>query len=295
MTTFTFNDVGLASSWAALTTRPLAERAIGNQPLRQHQCEVLNTANSQSSSSSAGHAYVVTSSAWLEPDDVFAFMAQPEAGRLLAADGSVMIARAGATGEDVVAGRSFLINHPWDLILANERFLAKKQNYTRAADFHSSLYVDGRLQVGKGTKILPGVVIEGDVVIGEDCKIGPNCYIRGATSIGNRCHVGQSVELKNSILMDGTNVGHLSYVGDSVLGQKVNLGAGTVTSNLRHDGKNHRSLVGDALVDTGRRKFGAILGDGVHTGINTSLYPGRKIGPGATTRPGAIVERDIHS
>ena len=142
---------------------------------------------------------------------------------------------------------------------------------------------------------LPGVVIEGDVIIGEDCKIGPNCYLRGATSIGDRCHVGQAVEIKNSILMDGTNVGHLSYVGDSILGRRVNLGAGTLTSNLRHDGRNHRTLVAGELVDTGRRKFGTVVGDGVHTGIHTSIYPGRKLATGATTRPGDIVRNDLLS
>jgi bifunctional UDP-N-acetylglucosamine pyrophosphorylase/glucosamine-1-phosphate N-acetyltransferase len=88
-------------------------------------------------------------------------------------------------------------------------------------------------------------------------------------------------------------VGHLSYIGDSILGEKVNLGAGTTTSNLRHDGKNHFSKVGDKLVDTGRRKFGTIIGDNVHTGINTSIYPGRKIWPGLTTRPADIVIQDL--
>ena len=137
------------------------------------------------------------------------------------------------------------------------------------------------------------MVIEGDVIIGADCKIGPNCYLRGATTIGDRCHVGQAVEIKNSILMDGTNVGHLSYVGDSILGRKVNFGAGTLTSNLRHDGRNHRTLVAGELVDTGRRKFGAVVGDGVHTGIHTSIYPGRKLAAGTTTRPGDIVRTDL--
>jgi bifunctional UDP-N-acetylglucosamine pyrophosphorylase/glucosamine-1-phosphate N-acetyltransferase len=158
---------------------------------------------------------------------------------------------------------------------------------------HASLYVDGRLQVGKGTKILPGVVIEGDVIIGDHCKVGPNCYIRGSTSIGDKCHVGQAVEIKNSILLPGTNVGHLSYLGDSILGEKVNFGAGTITSNLRHDGGAHRSPVAGRMADTGRRKLGAIVGDGVHTGIHTSLYPGRKLWPKTSTLPGAIVDKDI--
>ena len=93
--------------------------------------------------------------------------------------------------------------------------------------------------------------------------------------------------------MNNTNVGHLSYIGDSVLGEKVNLGAGTVSSNLRHDGSNHRSEFHGELIDTGRRKFGVVVGDGVHTGINTSFYPGRKLYPGTTTLPGQIVQKDL--
>ena len=92
--------------------------------------------------------------------------------------------------------------------------------------------------------------------------------------------------------MDGARVPHLSYVGDSVLGEKVNLGCGTITANFRHDGANHRSMVKGELVDTGRRKLGAILGDGVHTGINTSIYPGRKLCPGTSTLPGEVGIRD---
>jgi bifunctional UDP-N-acetylglucosamine pyrophosphorylase/glucosamine-1-phosphate N-acetyltransferase len=101
------------------------------------------------------------------------------------------------------------------------------------------------------------------------------------------------VEIKNCLILSGSNVGHLSYVGDSVLGENVNFGAGTTTSNLRHDGKNHRSMIDGILVDTGRRKFGTIVGDGVHTGIHTSIYPGRKFWPGTTTLPGAIVQHDV--
>ena len=131
------------------------------------------------------------------------------------------------------------------------------------------------------------------MVIGTNCKIGPNCYIRGNTSIGDGCHIGQSVEIKNCVILSKTNVGHLSYVGDSVLGERVNFGAGTTTSNLRHDGKNHRSEVNGRVIDTGRRKFGTIVGDRVHTGINTSIYPGRKFWPDTTTLPGEIVRRDV--
>jgi len=184
--------------------------------------------------------------------------------------------------------------YSWDILKANELAVALNTVWENKGIAHSSLYVDGKLSVGAGTKILPGVVIEGDVIIGSNCKIGPNCYIRGSTSIGHQCHIGQAVEIKNSVIFNQTNVGHLSYIGDSILGEKVNLGSGTTTSNLRHDGKTHSSKVSNKLVDTGRRKFGTVIGDNVHTGINTSIYPGRKIWPGVTTRPADIVIQDLH-
>ena len=93
--------------------------------------------------------------------------------------------------------------------------------------------------------------------------------------------------------MDNTHVGHLSYFGDSVIGENVNIGAGTITANLKHDNENVKSMYNNVLVDSGRRKLGAIIADNVHTGINTSIYPGRKIFPGKTTMPGEVVKKDV--
>ncbi len=194
------------------------------------------------------------------------------------------------TGEKVKC--SFPIKYPWDLLEANE-FLLKDIKSKSEGEIDKNTTIKGNLIVGKNTKILPGVYIEGNVIIGENCDIGPNCYIRGSTSIGNNCKVGQAVEIKNSILMDGSKVPHLSYVGDSVIGENANLGAGTIIANLRHDNQNVKSEVKGELLDSGRRKFGAIIGDNVHIGINTSILPGRKIWPGLTTAPGEIVKRDI--
>lgn len=195
----------------------------------------------------------------------------------------------------VKALHSFRIIHPWDLLKANEDYLAQLGESKIDGDIHDSAVIEGHVHLGKGSRILPGVFIEGNVVVGENCKIGPNCYIRGATSIGDQCHIGQAVEIKNSIILAHTAIGHLSYAGDSVIGQRVNFGAGTIISNFRHDGANHRSLVNGTLIDTGRRKFGAIIGDHVHTGIHTAIYPGRKIAANSTTRPGDIVQYDIES
>ena len=187
---------------------------------------------------------------------------------------------------------SFLLVHPWDLLRLNEQLVGQLGADDIRGELSPAAHINGRLVLGEESRVLPGVYIEGKVIIGRNCKIGPNCHVRGNTSIGDNCHIGQSVEIKNCLIGSRSHVGHLSYVGDSVLGDGVNLGAGTITANFRHDGKNHRSMVDGGLVDTGRRKFGAILGDGVHTGIHTSIYPGRKIGPGATTRPGEIVRQD---
>jgi len=190
---------------------------------------------------------------------------------------------------------SFIMTHPWELLRVNSDVLSTKKKYEIKGTIRTGATVDGELSLGAGSLILPGVYIEGFVVIGENCKIGPNCYIRGNTSIGNNCHIGQAVEIKNSIFMDNVNAGHLSYIGDSIIGFGTNLGAGTITANFRHDGKNHVSASLGVLVDTGLRKFGTVLGDDVHTGIHTSIFPGRKIWPHKFTLPGDVVKKDIKS
>jgi UDP-N-acetylglucosamine diphosphorylase / glucose-1-phosphate thymidylyltransferase / UDP-N-acetylgalactosamine diphosphorylase / glucosamine-1-phosphate N-acetyltransferase / galactosamine-1-phosphate N-acetyltransferase len=234
--------------------------------------------------------------AWITEADADAWR---ESGRKTLADPSgtplAWTGDAPDAGDVHTASSSFPILHPWDLLRANELAVSLLAGDEIHGEVHPSAVIEGKVRIGHATRVLPGVFIEGNVIIGDHCKIGPNCYLRGNTSIGDHCHIGQSVEIKNCLILPHTNVGHLSYVGDSVLGEHVNLGAGTIVSNLRHDGKNHRSMVAGRLVDSGRRKLGAIIGDGVHTGINTSIYPGRKLWPGTTTRPGEIVQHDIHS
>lgn len=194
----------------------------------------------------------------------------------------------------VVAERHWLpIGYPWDLLDANLYMLDNYMPGEIHGEVSPAAHVNGPLYVGKGSVVRPGVYIEGPVMIGEGCTVGPNCYLRPGTVLGRGCKVGQGCEIKNSILMDGAAVPHLSYVGDSVIGEKANLGCGTVTANFRHDGKNHRSQVKGELVDTGRRKLGAIIGDGVHTGIHTAIYPGRKLWPHTSTLPGEVVREDL--
>ena len=264
-------------------SRRIEEFPIANCPLAQHQRTLIGRAGP------AMHPH-----AWLDPAELADFLTSGRAA-LVDAGGNVLawLGVAPDLGSVWPAKASFLIIHPWDLLRANEQCVAALRENSIKGDIHPSVVIEGLLHLGPGTRLLPGVFIEGNVVVGANCKIGPNCYIRGNTSIGDACHIGQSVEIKNCLILSQTSVGHLSYVGDSVLGAQVNFGAGTTTSNLRHDGANHRSMADGVLLDTGRRKFGAIVGDGVHTGINTSIYPGRQLWPHTTTRPGEIVQRDL--
>jgi UDP-N-acetylglucosamine diphosphorylase/glucosamine-1-phosphate N-acetyltransferase len=178
----------------------------------------------------------------------------------------------------------FNLTYPWDLLTANESLLAgvEPQNLSEVED---NVVLNGPITVGRNTVIRSGSYIMGPVIIGDDCDIGPNCYVRSATSIGDGCHIGAAVEVKNSIIMRGTKIPHHNYVGDSVIGEQCNFGAGTKIANLRLDKKNIRA----AGIDTGRRKLGAIIGDHVETGINASINVGSVIGNNAFIGLGAIV------
>ena len=236
--------------------------------------------------------------AWVSQED-WQLLAKAESPAVLVtANGDVLAWTGEDPGDDsstqlTASEESLLIRYPWDYIAVNEQLVSQLKEQANQGDISPAAHIDGVVQLGEGSRILPGVVIEGNVSIGQHCKIGPNCYLRGSTTIGNHCHIGQAVEIKNSIIGHNTSIGHLSYVGDSVIGNDVNFGAGTITSNLRHDGTNHLSRVRDGLVDTGRRKLGTIVGDGTHTGILTAIYPGRKLGPHSQTLPNETVQKDI--
>ncbi|WP_135363320.1 bifunctional sugar-1-phosphate nucleotidylyltransferase/acetyltransferase [Halosimplex halophilum] len=180
---------------------------------------------------------------------------------------------------------------PWELLEANEWKLADLDRDLRG-EVHESADLRGDVVVEEGATVDAGVVVEGPALVREGAEVGPNAYVRGATLLGEDTHVGNAVEVKNSVIMAGTHVPHHSYVGDSVLGRDVNFGAGTKVANLRHDGGDVYFTVKGERVSTGRRKFGVVAGDGVKTGINTSLNPGVRLSAGATTTPGESVTRD---
>ncbi|CQR53305.1 bifunctional sugar-1-phosphate nucleotidylyltransferase/acetyltransferase [Haloferax massiliensis] len=183
------------------------------------------------------------------------------------------------------------VGRPWELLEANEWKLGELEPRIDG-DVSERAELDGPVVVEAGATVRSGVVIEGPVLVRSGATVGPNAYVRGHTLVGENAKVGHAVEVKNSVLMEGATVGHLSYVGDSLLGRDVNFGAGTKVANLRHDGEPVRQMLKGELVSSGRRKYGVVLGDGVKTGINASLNAGVRIPTGGTVKPGESVLYD---
>jgi bifunctional UDP-N-acetylglucosamine pyrophosphorylase/glucosamine-1-phosphate N-acetyltransferase len=178
------------------------------------------------------------------------------------------------------------IGSPWDLLNAHEIHMKDIVSDIKGK-VEDNVVIKGNLILGKGAIIKSGTYIEGNVYIDEDAVIGPNSFIRGSTYIGKGSKVGAASEVKNSIILDSSNIPHHNYVGDSIIGSGCNLGSGTKVANLRlDDGMVHVTLKGKK-VNTGRRKLGIIMGDDVKTGINATLDPGTILFSGSRIGPGA--------
>jgi UDP-N-acetylglucosamine diphosphorylase / glucose-1-phosphate thymidylyltransferase / UDP-N-acetylgalactosamine diphosphorylase / glucosamine-1-phosphate N-acetyltransferase / galactosamine-1-phosphate N-acetyltransferase len=186
----------------------------------------------------------------------------------------------------------FDVGRPWDLLDANNWAL-KRLDSKVLGTVEQGAHLIGPVFVAESARIRSGAYIEGPAFFDEEADVGPNCFIRSGTSLGRKVRVGNACEIKNSLIMDGSHVGHLSYVGDSVFGEKCNLGAGTLTANLRFDDGTIKMVIKDQVVNTGRRKLGAILGDNVKTGIKSLLMPGVKVGANSWVGPNFMVERDL--
>ena len=139
--------------------------------------------------------------------------------------------------------------------------------------------------VAKSAKIYESANIYGPAIIGEETEVRPGAFVRGNALVGNHCVVGNSTELKNVILFNNVQVPHYNYVGDSILGYKAHMGAGSITSNVKSD----KTLVvvknQEEKIETGLKKFGAMLGDGVEVGCNSVLNPGTVIGRNTNIYP----------
>ena len=186
----------------------------------------------------------------------------------------------------------FDIGRPWDLLWAN-RWMLMRMEHKVCGCVEDGAHLFGPVTVAETARVRSGAYIEGPAFIDEESDIGPNCYIRPCTSIGKKVRIGNACEIKNSVIMDNTHIGHLSYLGDSITGENCNLGAGTVTANYRLDAGTIKMMVKGRVVDSGRGKLGAVLGDGVKAGINALFMPGVKVGGNSLIGPNVVVYRDL--
>lgn len=149
-----------------------------------------------------------------------------------------------------------------------------------------------QIELGRGTVVEPGAMIKGPTIIGDRTEVRQGAYIRGKVLVGDGCVVGHVTEMKATVMLGGSQAGHFAYLGDSILG-KVNLGAGTKLANLRIFAGNVKVKVGGQTIDSGLRKFGAILAEGVELGCNSVTTPGTLMGRKAAAYPNVTV-RGFH-
>ncbi len=151
-----------------------------------------------------------------------------------------------------------------------------------------------KIQLGKGVLIESGALIKGPAVIGDHTEVRQGAYLRGYCLTGKRCVIGHTTEVKHSIFLNDAKAGHFAYLGDSILGNHANLGAGTKFANLRFLAGNVQIRTDKGLIDTGLRKLGAILGDQAQTGCNSVTNPGTLIGPEGILMPNTTADSGFH-
>ncbi len=188
------------------------------------------------------------------------------------------------------------IEYGWEVLpLLKEYLQYKAEDAQILGTVEEGAFVDKGVAIGKGTTVEAGAVIKGPAIIGENCEIRTSAYIRGGVIVGDNCIVGNSTEVKNSLLFNGVAIAHFNYVGDSVLGQNVHLGAGVILSNLKTPPSEIVIHTLEQEYPTGLDKLGAIIGDNVEIGVNAVLNPGTIIGPGTMIYPLASVRGVIPS
>ena len=189
---------------------------------------------------------------------------------------------------DIFEGKTY----PWEVLGEIKTFILEL-----GASLPKDIYEEREehVWIAKSAKVYPTATILAPCIIGEETEVRPGAFIRGNAIVGNKCVVGNSTELKNVILFNNVQVPHYNYVGDSVLGYKSHMGAGAVTSNVKSD----KTLVvvknKDEHIETGLKKFGAMLGDNVEVGCNSVLNPGTVIGRFSNVYPRSSVRGFVPS
>lgn len=185
------------------------------------------------------------------------------------------------------------VGRPWDLLEIHKKVLSRMSDRVVEGRVDPMARIEGPVYIARGAVVKGATYIEGPVYIDEDAQVGPNAYVRPFTYIGKRTKIGFSTEVKESVVLEDTRLPHLNYVGDSVVCEKVNFGAGTLVANLRFDEQPVKVTIKNTRVSSGRVKLGAFVGGHVKTGINVSILPGVKIGAYSIIYPGVVVGRDV--
>ncbi len=164
-------------------------------------------------------------------------------------------------------------NHPWEVLPLIKEFILKMipllgEEYEE---------IEEKVYVHKSARISPTACIVGPTIIGKDTEVRHCAYIRGSVLVGDNCVIGNSTEVKNAIIFNNVQCPHYNYVGDAVLGEYAHTGAGVILSNVKSDKTNIKIKVDDEIIETGLRKFSAIIGDHVEVGCNSVICPGSMI------------------
>ncbi len=184
------------------------------------------------------------------------------------------------------------IKYPWHVFDVVRYFLDRAETFI-SHDTHVSpgAVIDGKVILEDGVRVLENAVIRGPVYIGRNTIIGNSTLVRSYCHLGSDCVVGFGTEIKESYVGDSTQF-HMNYAGDSVIGARCSFGAGTITANWRFDAKEVKVKVGDTMIDTGRDKLGAFIGDNCRTGVHVSIMPGVRIGNNAIIDPHVNLTND---
>ena len=189
--------------------------------------------------------------------------------------------------EETIAGKLFEgATYPWEVLPKISAFIVELGNQLNSEEYEKR---GENVWVAKSAKVAPTAYINGPAIIGRESEIRHCAFIRGNAIVGEGAVVGNSTELKNVVLFNKVQVPHYNYVGDSILGYRAHMGAGSITSNVKSD----KTLVvvkdGEDQIPTGLKKFGAMLGDCVEVGCNSVLNPGTVVGRNAQIYPTSCV------
>lgn len=177
-------------------------------------------------------------------------------------------------------------DYPWEVLKSIGEFIVELGNKLPEDEYRK---VGDNIWIAKDAKVFDSAYINGPCIIDHDSEVRQCAFIRGNAIVGKNCVVGNSTELKNVVLFNNVQVPHYNYVGDSVLGYKSHMGAGSITSNVKSDKTLVTVKCDDEKIETGLKKFGAMLGDNVEVGCNSVLNPGTVIGPNSNIYPLSMV------